>query len=600
MLGGEENDTFNLSGGTINGAIEGSRISIVSGENGNDTFIIGNITINFAVIDGGAGRDQLRLIRGAVAQDIRFSTNALLRVDLYLQNIETITIDGGTVRGNFDASSTTTAVTLNLISGLIGGNVTGSNSNNTFNISGGTISGDVSGGNLNDIFNITGGIISGDVSGGDGNDTFNLTGGTIDGNVEGGDGNDTFDLYSALQINGYIDGGGGSSDVLRYAGASGNTYPANRGANGLAADAEISDGNGSVRNIESQTAVATITRASAGGLSVQGIEVLNLSPALNLYGAMFDALMQFGQRTAEGFGLADLDLSTGRATSLVAKDSPFSKGKIWAHKITHSGNGKGSIGLNLTGLTARADSDYDYEVSLTQHGFDAPLTNSKAGGLTIRAVSHVVNGVIETNTAEAKVSGYGAGVAMLWNGETLSAHITSLASAYEVEAHTSPLNPQAIVSEVSEGSFSAMNAVISVGLADRRELVYGLSLRTSADVVWQTLSLDDFSETGADGIIINFDKATRFTARIGAGLEAEHWFSDVAFVHETSSGGTLSSGLQQDYKQDGSTAIELRFGGKIADLGTSLTLKAYAGLRTSLVGGGDINPSARFDLSWQL
>ena len=336
------------------------------------------------------------------------------------------------------------------------------------------------------------------------------------------------------------------------------------------------------------------------GLTVRGIEVLGLSPALNLYGAMSDALMQFGAQTAQGFALADLNLATGRATSLVSKDSPYTKGRIWAHKITHSGNGKGSIGLGLTGLTARADSDYDYEMSLTQHGFDAPLATTRLGAFNLRAVSHTMTGTIETDVAEAQVSGYGAGLAMMWNNHHgLSAHITSLAGAYEVEAQTSPLNPRAVVNEVSEGSFSAINAVVSAGVADTRKLGHSLVLRTTADIVWQTLSLDDFSETGPDGIAINFDKATRFTARIGAGLEGEHWFSDVVFVHETSSGGTLSSGLRQDYKQDDGTAIEMKLGGKIADLATGLTLKAYAGLRTSLITSDSIDPSAHLALNWR-
>ena len=136
-------------------------------------------------------------------------------------------------------------------------------------------------------------------------------------------------------------------------------------------------------------------------------------------------------------------------------------------------------------------------------------------------------------------------------------------------------------------------------MADKREIAYGLSLRTTADLSWQTLSLDDFNETGDDGIAVNFDKATRFTARVGAALETEHWFSDVVFVHETSSGGTLSSGLSQDYKQDDGTAIEMKFGGKVADLATGLTLKAHIGLRASLINAASLDPSARFDLSWR-
>ena len=510
-----------------------------------------------SAIDGLTGDDVLELNAGAVVASVAFSDTAPTGGAVNLQNVETITLDGGTVNGLINASAAPVGVTFNLISGRLFSDITGS------------------------------------------------------------DHNDVFNLYSAIAISGFLDGGAGTDDELRYAGAPAAPDLTFAGRGGLATDGNTNDGVGDVRNIESQVADPAITSLGAGaggapapagaglrGLTVRGIEVLNLSPALNLYGALSDALMQFGQQTAQGFALADLNLATGRATQLVSKDSPFTKGRIWAHKITHSGNGKGSIGLNLTGLTARADSDYDYEMSLTQHGFDAPLAATKLGAFNLRAVSHTMTGTIETNVAEAKVFGYGAGVALQWRGQNFAAHLTSLAGAYEVEAHTSPLNPRAVVSEVSEGSFSAINAVVSAGVADTRKIGHSLVLRTTADIVWQTLSLDDFTETGlggsaATGITINFDKATRFTARVGAGLEAEHWFSDVAFVHETSSGGTLSSGLSQDYRQDDGTAFEMKLGGKIADLATGLTLKAYAGIRKSLDRSATIEPSARFDLSWR-
>ena len=653
-------ETITLDGGTVNGLIDvstataGVTFNLISGTAGsgditgsgqNDTFIIaGDITdadddtagvqaalaINGLIQGGDGDEDEVRLVAGGVVNNIDFiSFNAM---HLNVQAVEVITIDGGTVNGVINAIFGAANITFNLMSGTIGSSLSGSEFNDTFNLRGTiTINGLISGSNGADIFNLESGTITGDVLGGDGADTFNLEGGMIGGNVDGGGGDDTFifTVGSTIMITGFIDGGD-DTDVLQYAGA-------DAGANFIAAgpadleNAEgelITDDTGDVRNIESQEPIppdAGGVGAGLRGLTVRGIEVLGLSPALNLYGAMSDALMQFGQQTAQGFALADLNLATGRATSLVSKDSPFTKGRIWAHKITHSGNGKGSIGLNLTGLTARAESDYDYEMNLTQHGFDAPLATTRLGAFSLRAVSHTMTGVIETNVAEANVSGYGAGVALLWNSGAvarqrakrarapiisavsasahhhhgLSAHITSLAGAYEVEAHTSPLNPRAVVNEVSEGSFSAINAVVSVGVADTRKLGHSLVLRTTADLVWQTLSLDDFTETGSGGIAINFDKATRFTARVGAGLESEHWFSDVAFVHETSSGGTLSSGLSQDYKQDDGTAIEMKLGGKIADLATGLTLKAYAGLRTSLITSDSIDPSARFDLSWR-
>ena len=591
--GGDGDDTFTLSGGTVGGNI--------NGEGNNDTFTLSSGTLT-GNVNGGAGddviifsanlrdnpvldvsatvfdgqdgtADEFRLATGGSVTGLVFSDESTVAESISLQNIEIVTIDGGTVNGT---------LTLNSPTGL------------TLNMTSGTVTA---------------------VGGSGSADTFNLRGGRVNGNVLGNGGADTINLYSGITITGFLSGdgfggfGGGGGDVLRYAGApAAPDFSFVGGRNGLGADDNIRNNAGDVQGFESQENVAAITSLSApapapGAPPVLrgafGFEVLELAPALNLYGAMSDALMQFGAQTAQGFALADLNLATGRATQLMSKDSPFTTGRIWAHKITHSGNGKGSIGLNLTGLTARAESDYNYEMSLTQHGFDAPLATTKLGAFNLRAVSHTMTGVIETNVAEAQVSGYGAGVALLWNNETLSAHITSLAGGYEVEAQTSPFNPQAVISEITEGSFSAVNAVVSAGVADTRKLGHSLVLRTTADLVWQTLSLDDFTETGPDGLIINFDKATRFTARVGAGLEAEHWFSDVVFVHETSSGGTLSSGLSQDYKQDDGTAIEMKLGGKIADLATGLTLKAYVGMRTSLIGANSIDPSARFDLSWR-
>ena len=609
--GGDGDDTFTLSGGTVGGNI--------NGEGNNDTFTLSSGTLT-GNVNGGAGddviifsanlrdnpvldvsatvfdgqdgdMDEFRLATGGSVTGLVFSDESTVAESISLQNIEIVTIDGGTVNGT---------LTLNSPTGL------------TLNMNSGTVTA---------------------VGGSGSADTFNLRGGRVNGNVLGNGGADTINLYSGITITGFLSGdgfggfGGGGGDVLRYAGApAAPDFSFVGGRNGLGADDNIRNNAGDVQGFESQVEDASLTSLSApapapGAPPVLrgafGFEVLELAPALNLYGAMSDALMQFGAQTAQGFALADLNLATGRATQLVSKDSPFTKGRIWTHKITHSGNGKGSIGLNLTGLTARAESDYNYEMSLTQHGFDAPLMTTKLGAFNLRAVSHTVTGVIETDVAEAKVSGYGAGVALLWDSGAaastahasatrvsahhhgLSAHITSLAGGYEVEAQTSPFNPQAVVNEITEGSFSAINAVVSAGVADTRKLGHSLVLRTTADLVWQTLSLDDFTETGPDGLIINFDKATRFTARVGAGLEAEHWFSDVAFVHETSSGGTLSSGLRQDYKQDDGTAIEMKLGGKIADLATGLTLKAYAGLRASLDRSDAIEPSARFDLSWR-
>ena len=338
--------------GTLNGGA-GDDVIIISG---NTRGANPALDLTATVVDGQGGTaDEFRLGAGGVAGDIFFSSTPSSESDVIaLQNVEIITIDGGMIANSLITTGASTGLTINMNSGTIGGGLAGSDSN----------------------------------------DIINLRGGTVNQNVLGNGGADTINLYSTIRIGGFLSGdgfggsGGGSGDVLRYMGAPAAPDFSFVARSNLGQDDDIRNNAGEVQGFESQENVAAITSlgAGAGGASgaapvlrgAFGFEVLEFAPALNLYGAMSDALMQFGAQTAQGFALADLNLATGRGTQLVSKDSPFSKGRIWAHKITHSGNGKGSIGLNLTGLTARADNDYDYEMSLTQHGFDAPLATTRA------------------------------------------------------------------------------------------------------------------------------------------------------------------------------------------------------------------------------
>ena len=124
--------TFNLRSGTISNNVHGS--------DHNDIFIIsGDITGNNPALDingvilGRGGRDEARLIAGAVVSAIdfgRFTAGELVLID-----VETITIDGGTVNGNIDISGAPTGRRFDLTSGTIGGDVLGSNFNDTFNLS---------------------------------------------------------------------------------------------------------------------------------------------------------------------------------------------------------------------------------------------------------------------------------------------------------------------------------------------------------------------------------------------------------------------------------------------------------------------------------
>ena len=230
------------------------------------------------VIDGAGGTDEFQLNTGAVVRDITFSSNAPTGGRVHLQNIETITLNGGTVNGDIDASAATAGMTFNLISGRIAGvldDITGSGQDDVFIVSGEItgnnpaldIRGDVEGGGgrdevrlvsggmvrdirfnfgaagdltLRDIdvitidggtvnrdinaffaragvtFNLISGSVGRNVRGSNDDDMFNLDGGTVGGNVDGGAGNDTFIIGSGITISGMIDGRSGE-DTLRLA-----------------------------------------------------------------------------------------------------------------------------------------------------------------------------------------------------------------------------------------------------------------------------------------------------------------------------------------------------------------------------------------------
>ena len=228
-------ETITLDGGRVTGLIDvsgataGVTFNLVSGTAGsgditgssqNDTFIVsGNIAattpaldINGLIQGGGGTADEVRLVANGIVNNLNFGT--LTDGDVSMRDVETITIDGGTVNGDINA------ITHDAPTGI------------TFNLRSGTIN---SSGNPN------GGI-----------------GGSLN--------NDTFNLYSTITINGILNGGSGEDDVLRYAGAPAGTAFAGRG--GIDADTDISDdgagaSTGPVVNIERQENAPEITSLGA-------------------------------------------------------------------------------------------------------------------------------------------------------------------------------------------------------------------------------------------------------------------------------------------------------------------------------------------------
>ena len=175
--------TFNLASGRADGNIIGSPR--------NDVFIVsGNITgdspaldINGLIQGGGGTADEIRLITDAVVASVAFSDQAPTGGAVNLQTIETITLDGGTVNENVDASSITNPVTFNLLSGTITGDVLGSGGVDTFVIGADiTIGGMIDGGAGADTLSLADGFTP--VAANFGRNVLTLTladdGGTID------------------------------------------------------------------------------------------------------------------------------------------------------------------------------------------------------------------------------------------------------------------------------------------------------------------------------------------------------------------------------------------------------------------------------------
>ncbi len=565
------NEQFNLVGGIIGGDVRGG--------DGADSFFIvfGDTTeatpnlVLSGIIDGGAGDDTFSMNQGSVVAGITFDTADTTPGVVRLSNIETITIQ-------FD------------------------------------------------------GLVSGDITGGAESETFELLSGTVTGNVLGGAGDDTYILATAgvsgFRLDGYLDGGAGT-DTLFYMGSDPSGVALSAGF-GLTADTDIGDNLGSARNIESQERLPTTlvgnrldglggapglgdagfnsrragrvweaVGSGGAGLAVGenfaalNFERLSLSPALSLYGLMGDALMAFGTQMAEGLAFAPAGSASPDAlpqarlsvlTNPLLSQSDLVAGRaVWAHQISRKGRAQGDIGLAIRGLTPRAEGGYDYRTALTQQGLDSRLSEGRWGTLGLRLTAHALTGAIETQGAQALTRGYGAGLGLLWKNGALSATLTGLAGFYEVEASTNAV-------------FSAFQSVLAASVIHRREFVPGLAMRMGGDLVWQGLSLDNPAEGGAAPLAAAFEDASRFAGRLEAGLESEHWFADLALVHETESGGALTSGLRQDYRSLDGTAFETRLGWRIADLLPGLSLEGQAALREPFSSAAtDI--SARIGLS---
>jgi hypothetical protein len=199
---GDGTDTFNMSGGTLNGSVFG-------GAGDDDIEVSGNAIITgvpgtSAAIETGAGNSEVRILGGTIGADPT-------QLAIFLEDGANIfEMSGGAVSGNIVGQGGGNNYTLG--GGVIDGFLSAGSGNDTVLISGGTITGEVSGEGGNDTISVSGGTVNGLIDGIAGNDSFILSGGQINGSVEGSDGNDTF-LVSGAVISGDVAGGDGA-DVL--------------------------------------------------------------------------------------------------------------------------------------------------------------------------------------------------------------------------------------------------------------------------------------------------------------------------------------------------------------------------------------------------
>ncbi len=569
---------------------------------GNNDFITADLAVasgspafSIGGIDGGSDRRSV-----ASARD--FNADVDLGDAFILTGGTVATIIMGTQTGSSDANTIRLANIESL--GLEGGAVvtgditTGPASTYVHIFNSAAVMGTINAGNNFDYFAVileegeTGTVQIGTEGSGNGPGT---------GGINAGGGNDIFDIEGEVDIYGLLDGQAGT-DTLLYRGSAfpgdDPVYLAPDQIAGIEACEDERDGGGPPNCASSLTASAQ----GRAGFAVASVEKLAVSPALALYGALGDALMTLGGQTMIGIGLADADLSTGRAQALALQQDPVSGRRIWAHEISLEVAGTGRIGLpQVRGLSARQATRHNYDARLIQQGFDAPVIETGAGRAIVRAVAHHMTGKMEIDGARAALTGYGAGAAFLWQGaHGLSAHASGLGSLYEIESHTTGIASGGGLLDRrafgNNGVFDALSLSAAAGLVWKRQVGESLSLTAGADLLWQRLTIDDVIENGRRRLAVSFENQDALTARAQVGLDAESWFADLALIHRNRD-GALVSGLRQTYAKADATAFEAQAGGRIVNLAPGLVLEGGLRLRQPLAAAAEA--SARLGLNWR-
>ncbi|MEQ9368053.1 MAG: CHAT domain-containing protein [Coleofasciculus chthonoplastes F3-SA18-01] len=352
LIGKNTANTWNITAneaGTINGTLNFSDFTNLSGGNANDIFQLNNGVIFTGTIDGGGGNNTIIAsntpntwnLTNSNAGNINGSNFTAINNLTGGSNNDTFsfndgvtftgTIDGGAGTDTLDYSAYTNPLTVNLAtlgeanieqvtgtanatSTLVANNtannwtITNSNSgtiNGTLNFN--TFS-NLTGGSSDDTFSLNDNVtLTGTIDGGGGNNTiiasntpntWNLTNsnaGNINGsnftainNLTGGNNNDTFSLNDGVTFTGTVDGGTGT-DTLDY-----STYTSPLTVNlAVLGGTNIEQVQGTVNATSSLIANNTANTWTITGSNSGTVNGLNFSDFSNLTGGNSDDIFQF-------------------------------------------------------------------------------------------------------------------------------------------------------------------------------------------------------------------------------------------------------------------------------------------------------------------
>lgn len=198
LFTGSQNDNVTISGGAFIQANPSFGTDAVDLEDGSDIFVMTGGTLAGS-LSGDTGNKQITISGGTIQ----------LFVDGGAGSAE-INISGGSIGS--DVLGADDGSVINISGGSIAGNVTGGDGGNTITISGGSVAGGVQGGTSDDTLSVSGGTVAASVTGGDGTDQVSVSGGSISGSVSGGTGNDTLSI-SGGTVSGNVSGDDGTDSV---------------------------------------------------------------------------------------------------------------------------------------------------------------------------------------------------------------------------------------------------------------------------------------------------------------------------------------------------------------------------------------------------